>query len=275
MYQYLELLDHVLSHGKQKSDPQGVGNIAVCGYEMRFDLSGEEFPLITTRSLKGSWKALVHELLWFLSGSTNIADLNKHGVHIWDQWATPDICAKMGLPPGELGPIYGHQWRAFNGGGKTVDQISYVLNLLRTNPDSRAIRVTSWNPGETDKVFIRPCHDKFNFFHAQSELSLHLCQSSGDVPIGIPFNIAGYSLLLLMVAQITGLKPREFVHTITDAHIYLNQIEAVKEQLKRNVKPLPRVRLNPDVKDLFAFRFEDFTLEGYDPHPLIKIPVAL
>ncbi|MFH1145884.1 MAG: thymidylate synthase [bacterium] len=275
MKQYLDLIEHVLAKGKRKSDPQGIGNIAVCGYQMRFDLR-EGFPLITTRSLKGSWKALVHELLWFLSGSTNVADLNKYGVHIWDQWATPEICSSLGLSTGDLGPIYGKQWRSFNGGGpEPIDQINNLMNLLKHNPDTRRLVVNSWNPAEVDTVFVAPCHHDFQFYHAEGELSLHLTQRSADVPIGVPFNTAEYALLLLMVAQVTGFKPVEFIHELVDTHIYLNQIEPVKTLLTREPKPLPKVTLNPDVKDLFAFKFEDFTLENYDPHPAVKIPVGL
>ncbi len=203
MQQYLDLVDHVLKNGKKKTDPQKVGNIAVCGYQMRFDLD-DGFPLITSRSMKGSWKAMVYELLWFLSGSTKIEDLNKNGVHLWDIWATPEICASLGLEPGDLGPIYGKQWRAFNGGGeKPVDQISRLIEDLKRNPDSRRLVVSSWNPVDADKVFVAPCHCFFKFFHAEGELSLHLFQRSADVPIGVPFNIAEYALLLMMVAQVT------------------------------------------------------------------------
>ncbi len=275
MRQYLELVNHVLTNGQRKTDPQGVGNIAVCGYQMRFNLA-DGFPLITTRSMKGSWKAMVHELLWFLSGSTKVADLNKYGVHLWDMWATPEICQQYNLEPGDLGPIYGKQWRAFNGGGEQpIDQIKNLIELLEKNPDSRRLIVTSWNPAEVDKVFVAPCHCFFQFFHAQGELSLHLFQRSADVPIGVPFNIAEYALLLLIVARATGLRPKEFVHTLSDAHIYLDQIEQMKELLKREPKPLPRVKINPEVKDIFGFKFEDFTLEAYDSHPPIKIPVGL
>jgi thymidylate synthase len=275
MRQYLDLVEHVLEKGKKKTDPQKVGNIAVCGYQMRFDMD-DGFPLITTRSMKGSWKAMIYELLWFLSGSTNIADLNKNGVHLWDIWATPEICSSLGLPPGELGPIYGKQWRAFNGGGeKPIDQIAALISDLKANPDSRRHVVTSWNPAELDKVFVVPCHCFFKFFHAEGELSLHLFQRSADVPIGVPFNIAEYALLLMMVAQVVGMKPKEFVYTLSDTHIYLNQIEQCKEILARDPRPLPTVKINPDVKDIFGFSFEDFSLEGYDPHPSIKIPVSL
>lgn len=275
MRQYLDLLEHVLKNGEEKSDPQGVGNIAICGYQMRFNLQ-DGFPLITTRSLKGSWKAMIYELLWFLSGSTKIADLNKHGVHLWDQWATPEICAGLGLEAGDLGPIYGKQWRAFNGGGgKTIDQITRVIESIKENPDSRRHIVTSWNPKEVDDVFVAPCHCFFQFFHSNGKLSLHLFQRSADIPVGVPFNIAEYSLLLMMVAQVTGLKAWELIHTLSDSHIYLNQVDAVKLQLERMPWFLPKVKINQDIRDIFEFKFEDFSLEGYYPHPSIKIPVAL
>jgi thymidylate synthase len=275
MQQYLDLVKHVLENGKKKTDPQKVGNLSVCGYQMRFNLA-DGFPLITTRSMQGSWKAMVYELLWFLSGSTNVADLQKNGVHLWDIWGTEEICKPLGLPTGELGPIYGKQWRAFDGGGKeTVDQISVLISDLKRNPDSRRLIVSSWNPVDIDRVFVAPCHCFFKFYHAEGELSLHLFQRSGDVPIGIPFNIAEYSLLLMMVAQVTGLKAKEFIHTISDAHIYNDQIEQMQELITREPRPLPTVRLNPDVKDIFGFAFEDFTLENYDPLPKMKIPVGL
>lgn len=275
MRQYLELVDHVLKNGKQKTDPQKVGNIAVCGYQMRFDMD-QGFPLITTRSMKGSWKAMVHELLWILSGSTKLADLHKNNVHIWDIWGTPEICSSLGLEPGDLGPIYGKQWRAFNGGAeKPVDQIKKLIEDLNTSPDSRRLVVTAWNPAEVDKVFVAPCHCFFKFFHAQGELSLHLFQRSADVPVGVPFDIAEYALLLMMVAQVTGLRAKEFVHTLSDTHIYLDQIEAMKELVTREARPLPRVKINSAVKNILDFKFEDFALEEYDPHPSIKIPVAL
>jgi thymidylate synthase len=275
MKQYLELVDHVLKNGQRKTDPQKVGNIAVCGYQMRFNLN-DGFPLLTTRSMKGSWKAMVYELLWFLSGSTSVKDLNKNDVHLWDIWATPEICGPLGLEPGDLGPVYGKQWRAFNGGGeKPVDQIANLIRDLKTNPDSRRLIVTAWNPVEVDKVFVAPCHCLFKFFHAQGELSLHVFQRSADVPIGVPFDVAEFALLLMMVAQVTGLKAKDLVYTLSDTHIYLDQIEVVKELLTREPRPLPRVTINPDVKDIFAFKFEDFTLLDYDPHPPLKIPVAL
>lgn len=275
MKQYLDLVRHVMENGERKTDPQKVGNIAVCGYQMRFHVD-DGFPLLTTRSMKGSFRAMVYELLWFLSGSTNIKDLNKNNVHLWDIWATPEICASLNLDPGDLGPIYGKQWRAFNGGGeKTIDQITNVIHDIKHNPDSRRLVVTAWNPADVDKVFVAPCHCFFKFFHAQEKLSLHLFQRSADVPIGVPFNIAEYVLFLMMVAQVTGLKAHEFVHTLSDTHIYLDQMDAMKEILTREPRPLPRITINPDVKDIFDFTFEDFELHDYDPHPPIKIPVSL
>ena len=275
MKQYLDLVRYVLEHGERKTDPQKVGNIAVCGYQMRFKLD-DGFPLLTTRSMKGSFKAMVYELLWFLTGSTKLADLHKNNVHIWDIWGTPEICKSLGLEPGDLGPIYGKQWRAFNGGADMpVDQISNLIRDLKTNPDSRRLVVTAWNPVDVDKVFVAPCHCFFKFFHAQGKLSLHLFQRSADVPIGVPFDIAEYMLLLMMVAQVTGLKAHEFIHTLSDTHIYLDQIDAMKELITREPRPLPRVKINSRVKNISDFKFEDFELLDYDPHPPMKIPVAL
>lgn len=275
MKQYIDLVKHVLENGKRKTDPQKVGNIAVCGYQMCFPLD-EGFPLITTRSMKGSWRAMVYELLWFLSGSTKVQDLQKNNVHLWDMWATPEICEPLGLEPGDLGPIYGKQWRAFNAGGqKPVDQIQELLSGLKRNPDSRRLIVTSWNPIDIDRVFVAPCHCFFQFFHAEGGLSLHLFQRSADVPIGVPFNIAEYALLLMMVAQVTGLKAKEFVHTLSDTHIYLDQIEQMKELVTREPKPLPRVKINQEIKNIFDFTFEDFELLDYDAYSPIKIPVGL
>lgn len=270
MKQYLDLLNKILTEGEQKTDPQGVGNIAICGHQMHFNLD-DGFPLVTTKKLGGSLKAIIGELLWFLSGSTKVQDLQKYGVHIWDQWATPEICQKMGLETGELGPIYGKQWRDFNG----VDQIKNVVEGLKSNPDSRRLIVSAWNPNDVEKVFVAPCHCFFQFFHSNGKLSLHLYQRSCDVPVGIPFNIAEYSLLLMMVSQVTGLKAHKFVHTLSDAHIYLDQVELAKTQITREPKPLPRIKINPDIKDIFSFKPEDFILEGYDAHPFIKYPVAI
>ncbi len=276
MQQFLDLVDTVLRTGKRKKDPQGVGNIAILGYTMRFRME-EGFPLITTRSLKGSWKALVHELLWFLSGSSHVNDLHKHGVHLWDAWATQEICERLGFPTGELGPIYGPQWRRWKkSDGGTIDQITNVVDEIKRFPDSRRLVVTAWNPEDVEKVFVAPCHCFFKFFVAEGELSLHLFQRSADVIIGVPFNIASYSLLLIMVAQVTGLRAGELVHTLSDTHIYLNQIPAARLQLQREPRTLPNVRINPEINDITRFRFEDFSLLDYDPHPPIKeIPVAL
>lgn len=274
MQQYLELVRDTLENGKRKSDPQGIGNLAVCGRTMRFNLA-DGFPLITTKSLKGSWKGIIAELLWFLAGDTSVSGLHKYGVHFWDQWADEKTCNQMGLPVGELGPIYGKQWRAFNGGGaEPVDQIKVLVSDLNRNPDSRRLIVSSWNPTDADRVFVAPCHCFYKLYHAEGELSLHLFQRSGDVPIGIPFNIAEYSLLLMMLAQVTGLKAGEFIHTISDTHIYLDQVDAMCVQLQRDPRPLPRVTINPHIKDIFSFTPEDFLLQGYDPHPHIKIPCA-
>lgn len=276
MKQYLALLKHVLENGEKKTDPQGVGNLAVFGYQMRFNLR-DGFPLITTRDLRGSWKAMIHELRWFLSGSTKVSDLHKDGVHLWDVWATPEICRSLGLEAGDLGPIYGKQWRAFScGDGVEVDQIKQVVNGLKGNPDSRRWIVSSWNPRDIDRVFVAPCHCFYQFFHANGKLSLQLYQRSADLPVGVPFNIAEYSLLLMMVAQVTGLRAWEFVHTIGDGHIYLDQVEGVREQISRVPRELPHVHINPEVKDIFSFTFDDFRLgEDYVPHPKIKFPVAV
>lgn len=211
--------------------------------------------------------------MWFLSGSTHIKDLHQNGIHVWDQWATPEICEELGLESGELGPIYGKQWRSFGSAG--IDQVEYVIKLLKRNPDSRRIKITAWNPEDLDKVFVAPCHEEVYFYHQNGNLSLCLVQRSADFPIGVPFNIAEYSLFLLMVAQVVDMNPNEFVHVTIDSHIYDNQIEPVKELLLREPRPLPRVRINPDKKDIFKFNIDDFELLGYNPHPPIKIPVSL
>jgi thymidylate synthase len=275
MVQYLELIKYILEHGQRKTDPQKIGNIAICGYQLRYDLN-DGFPLITTRSMKGSFRSMVYELLWILSGSTKVADLNQSNVHIWDQWATPEICKSLGLEPGDLGPVYGKQWRAFNGGGdKPIDQIKQLITDLKSNPDSRRLVVTAWNPAEIDKVFVAPCHCFFKFFHAQGELSLHVFQRSADVPIGLPFDIAEYALLLMMVSQVVSLKPKDLVYTLSDTHIYIDQIDLMKELITRTPRPLPHVHINPKVKDIFKFKFADFELVDYDPYPPMKIPVGL
>ncbi|MGQ9860785.1 MAG: thymidylate synthase [Thiobacillaceae bacterium] len=264
MRQYLELLRHVLDHGVRKEDRTGTGTLSVFGYQMRFDLQAG-FPLVTTK--KVHLKSIIHELLWFLRGDTNIAYLRKHGVTIWDEWADSN---------GDLGPIYGHQWRSWPAAdGRHIDQIAAVLEQIRHTPDSRRIIVSAWNVGELDKMRLPPCHAFFQFYVAEGRLSCQLYQRSADIFLGVPFNIASYALLTMMIAQVTGLKPYEFIHTLGDAHIYLNHLDQVRLQLSRQPRTLPVMRINPEVRDLFAFRYEDFTLEGYDPHPAIKAPVAV
>jgi thymidylate synthase len=287
MKQYLDVVKGILEQGQGKGGPQAVGTLAKVGVQMRFDLD-EGFPLITSRSLKGSWKALRAELLWILSGSTQLEDLHKYGVHFWDVWGEAKNTEPYGRKAGDLGPIYGHQWRNF---GATMnpdgsynkdgrDQISSLLHGLKTNPDYRRHLVTTWNPNDfngpdgSERVFIAPCHGTFQIVHFNGELTMHHTQRSGDVPIGIPFNIAEYALLLHMIAQVTGYKAKWLVHTISDAHIYEDQIPAMRELITREPKPLPQIRLNPDVKDLFSFQLDDIELLNYDPHPPIKdIPV--
>ncbi|KAF0100655.1 MAG: thyA [bacterium] len=264
MRQYLDLLRHVLEHGTRKTDRTGTGTISVFGHQMRFDLS-EGFPLLTTK--KVHLKSIIHELLWFLKGDTNIQYLKDHGVSIWNEWADEQ---------GNLGPIYGYQWRSWPArDGRHIDQISEVLQTLKSNPDSRRIIVSAWNVGELPYMKLPPCHAFFQFYVADGKLSCQLYQRSADIFLGVPFNIASYALLTLMIAQVTGLKPGDFVHTLGDAHIYLNHMEQVNLQLSREPRALPVMKLNPAVTDLFAFKYEDFTLEGYDPHPGIKAPVAV
>jgi thymidylate synthase len=261
---YLDLLSHVLEHGTRKSDRTGTGTLSVFGYQMRFDLA-RTFPLLTTKKIHT--KSVIHELLWFLQGSTNVAYLREHGVTIWDEWAD----AK-----GELGPVYGYQWRSWpTPSGGHIDQIAQVLAQLRANPDSRRLIVSAWNVADIPRMALAPCHALFQFYVAEGRLSCQLYQRSADIFLGVPFNMASYALLTLMVAQVTGLKPGEFVHTLGDAHLYLNHLEQAKEQLGRAPRALPVMRLNPEVKDLFAFRYEDFTVEGYDPHAAIKAPIAV
>jgi len=273
MKQYLNLLKYILENGERKGDPQGIGNIAVCGYQMRFKID-QSFPLLTTK--KVHLKSVIYELLWFLKGDTNVKYLQDHGVTIWNEWATPEVCAKYNLPPGELGPIYGEKWRRWKKrDGGVIDQISDVIEEIKTNPDSRRLVVASWDPEDVDKVFVAPCHCFFKFFVADGKLSLHLFQRSCDVFLGVPFNIASYSLLLMMTAQATGLKAYEFIHTLSDAHIYLNHIDQAKLQLTRTPRSLPKMILNPKIKNIFDFDYEDFTLEGYDPHPSIKGEIAI
>ncbi len=262
--QYLDLMRHVLEHGASKSDRTGTGTLSVFGWQMRFDLR-DRFPLLTTKKLH--LKSIVYELLWFLRGETNVRWLQQHGVTIWDEWADA---------AGELGPVYGHQWRNWPGrDGGTVDQISEVVRSLKEKPDSRRHIVTAWNPADVPKMKLPPCHALFQFYVANGALSCQLYQRSADIFLGVPFNIASYALLTLMMAQVSGLKPGEFVHTLGDAHVYLNHLEQAREQLARTPRELPRMRLNPAVRDILSFQYEDLTLEGYDPHPAIKAPIAV
>ena len=264
MKQYLDLLRHISERGSQKADRTGTGTKSVFGYQMRFDLSAG-FPLVTTK--KVHLRAIIHELLWFLKGDTNIKYLKDNQVSIWDEWADAN---------GDLGPVYGKQWRRWETkDGRTVDQISQTVDLLKKNPDSRRMIVSAWNVGEIDRMALMPCHTLFQFYVADGKLSCQLYQRSADVFLGVPFNIASYALLTLMLAQVTGLKPGDFVHTFGDAHIYSNHSEQVKLQLSREPKPLPQMKLNPAVKNIFDFKFEDFELLHYDPHPAIKAPVAV
>ena len=264
MKQYLELMQHVLDHGVRKEDRTGTGTLSVFGYQMRFDLS-EGFPAVTTKKLH--LRSIIHELLWFLKGDTNIAYLKENGVSIWDEWADEN---------GNLGPVYGSQWRSWPAAdGRHIDQISQVLEQIKNNPDSRRIIVSAWNVGEIDNMALPPCHAFFQFYVADGRLSCQLYQRSADIFLGVPFNIASYALLTMMVAQAGGLQPGDFVHTLGDAHLYSNHLEQARTQLQREPRKLPVMTLNPDVKDLFAFRFEDFELSGYDPHPHIKAPVAV
>lgn len=264
MQAYLDLLKHIMDTGVQKSDRTGTGTISCFGYQMRFDLQ-QGFPLLTTKKLH--LKSIIYELLWFLKGDTNVAYLNEHGVSIWDEWADQR---------GELGPIYGHQWRSWTGAdGQTYDQIKDVLHQIKTNPDSRRMVVNAWNVAELHKMHLSPCHALFQFYVADGKLSCQLYQRSADVFLGVPFNIASYALLTMMMAQVTGLQPGDFVHTFGDVHLYNNHIEQAKLQLTRTPFPLPTMKLNPAVTDLFDFKFEDFTLENYQSHPAIKAPVAV
>lgn len=264
MQQYLQLLQHILDTGVEKSDRTGTGTISCFGYQMRFDLQ-KGFPLVTTKKLH--LKSIVHELLWFLQGDTNIGYLKEHGVRIWDEWADAN---------GDLGPVYGKQWRSWQGAdGNTIDQISDVLKQLNTNPDSRRMIVSAWNVADLPDMALMPCHALFQFYVADGRLSCQLYQRSADVFLGVPFNIASYALLTLMMAQVTGLQPGEFIHSFGDVHIYSNHLEQVKLQLTRTPFALPQIRLNPGVKDLFSFRFEDIELLNYQSHPSIKAPVAV
>ena len=264
MRQYLDLMQHVRKHGHKKSDRTGTGTLSVFGYQMRFDLS-EGFPLVTTK--KCHLKSIIHELLWFLQGNTNIKYLKDNGVSIWDEWADAN---------GDLGPIYGHQWRSWpSADGRHIDQITQVIGQIRNTPDSRRMIVSAWNVGELDKMKLPPCHAFFQFYVADGRLSCQLYQRSADIFLGVPFNIASYALLTLMMAQICGLKPGDFVHTFGDAHLYLNHLDQVQEQLSREPRKLPTMQLNPAINSMFDFTYADFTLQGYDPHPPIKAPVAV
>jgi thymidylate synthase len=264
MNQYHDLLERILSDGAEKSDRTGTGTLSIFGHQMRFNLAAG-FPMLTTKKLP--FKAIVYELLWFLAGDTNIKYLNAHGVSIWDEWADAN---------GDLGPVYGSQWRSWPApDGRRIDQISDVIETIRRNPDSRRLIVSAWNPADVDKMALPPCHCLFQFYVANGKLSCQLYQRSADVFLGVPFNIASYALLTMMVAQVTGLKPGDFVHSFGDVHLYSNHLEQARLQLTRPTRPLPVMNINPDVKDIFAFRYEDFTLVGYDPHPHIKAEVAV
>jgi thymidylate synthase len=264
MRQYLDLMQRILRHGVEKHDRTGTGTLSIFGHQMRVDLA-DGFPLLTTK--KVHLKSIVHELLWFLAGDTNVRYLNEHGVTIWDEWADER---------GELGPVYGRQWRSWPApDGRAIDQIATVVDMIRRNPDSRRLIVSAWNPAEIEEMALPPCHCLFQFYVAENRLSCQLYQRSADVFLGVPFNIASYALLTLMMAQATEFEPGDFIHTFGDAHLYLNHLEQAQLQLARPPRPLPRMRLNPTVPDLFAFRYEDFALEGYDPHPRIKAEVAV
>ncbi|MEZ5829141.1 MAG: thymidylate synthase [Hyphomicrobiales bacterium] len=264
MRQYLDLLARIRREGLRKGDRTGTGALSLFGAQMRFDLR-EGFPLVTTKKLHV--KSIIHELLWFLQGSTNVRYLNEHGVTIWDEWADAN---------GDLGPVYGHQWRSWStAGGESIDQISTVVEAIKRDPNSRRLIVSAWNVGELDKMALPPCHCLFQFYVADGRLSCQLYQRSADVFLGVPFNIASYALLTEMMARVTGLEPGEFVHTFGDVHLYLNHIEQADEQLSREPRALPRIEINPEVKSLFDFVYEDFKLVGYDPHPAIRAEVAV
>ncbi len=264
MKQYLALLDRILTEGVEKGDRTGTGTMSIFGNQMRFNLA-DGFPLLTTKKLH--LKSIIYELLWFLKGDTNVHYLQEHGVRIWNEWADAD---------GELGPVYGHQWRSWpDYDGGTIDQIQMVLDQIRNNPNSRRMIVSAWNVAEVNRMALPPCHTMFQFYVADGRLSLQLYQRSADTFLGVPFNIASYALLLMMMAQVTGLEPGDFIHTTGDTHLYLNHLEQARLQLTREPRPLPTMRLNPDVKDLFSFQYEDFQLEGYDPWPHIKAEVSV
>ncbi len=263
MQQYLTLLDHILRNGEKKGDRTGTGTISVFGYQMRFDLA-RGFPLLTTKKLH--IRSIIHELLWFLKGDTNISYLNQNGVSIWDEWADPH---------GNLGPIYGAQWRSWASPRGNIDQVEEVIHQIKTNPDSRRLMVCSWNVGQLDQMALPPCHVLFQFYVSGNKLSCQLYQRSADVFLGVPFNIASYALLTKMVAQVCGLQAGAFIHTFGDAHLYLNHLDQAKLQLSRTPKPLPEIHINPEVTNIFGFRFSDFSLSGYEPHPHIKARVSV
>lgn len=264
MRQYLDLMAHVLESGAVKGDRTGTGTKSVFGYQMRFDL-GAGFPMVTTKKLH--MRSIIHELLWFLTGDTNIKYLKDNGVSIWDEWADEN---------GELGPVYGHQWRSWPApSGEPIDQISKLIDKIKNNPDSRRHIVSAWNVAEVDNMALPPCHSLFQFYVAEGRLSCQLYQRSADIFLGVPFNIASYALLTMMVAQVCDLQPGDFVHTLGDAHLYSNHMEQTELQLQREVRALPTMKINSEVKDIFNFKFEDFTIEGYDPHPHISAPVAV
>jgi thymidylate synthase len=280
MRAYLDLLQHILDHGRDRADRTGTGTRGVFGYQMRFDLRAG-FPLVTTKKLH--LKSIINELAWFLTGRTDNQWLLDHGVTIWNEWATPEQCARFARQPGDLGPVYGHQWRNF---GATLladgsyaadghDQIRWLLNEIKTNPNSRRLIVTGWNPQEQNQVALPPCHTLFQFYVQDGELSCQLYQRSADTFLGVPFNIASYALLTCLIAHVSGLKPGDFIHTLGDTHLYSNHLDLARLQLNREPRPLPQLALNPDLTDLFAFRFEDVTITGYEPHPGIKAPVAI
>jgi thymidylate synthase len=277
---YLELLGTVLAKGRNRTDRTGVGTRGLFGAQLRFDLR-ERFPLLTTKKIH--LKSIIHELLWFIRGETTVTALQQAGVTIWDEWATPEQCARFGRPPGDLGPVYGHQWRNYgatprpDGGYEPdgFDQLAHVVRQIRETPSSRRLIVTGWNPKEADQVALPPCHTLFQFHVQDDELSCHLYQRSADLFLGVPFNIASYALLTMMVAQVSGKRPGDFVHSFGDVHLYSNHLEQAKEQLSRAPRPAPVMRLNPQRIDLLSFSPEDFALEGYEPHPAIKAPIAV
>jgi thymidylate synthase len=264
MRAYLDLMQTILEHGTPKTDRTGTGTLSIFGHQLRFDLEAG-FPLVTTKKMH--LRSIIYELLWFLAGETNVRFLNENKVTIWDEWADAN---------GELGPVYGYQWRSWPAAdGRHIDQISNVIAEIKRNPDSRRLVVSAWNVGELEKMALQPCHVLFQFYVANGRLSCHMYQRSADVFLGVPFNIASYALLTLMVAQVCDLRPGDFIHTLADAHLYSNHLEQAREQLTRAPRPLPAMRLNPDVRSIFDFRFSDFTLENYDPHPSIKAPIAV